>query len=100
MSDLKDGSKFKKVKKDPDYHKILELLAAGRRKWKGSKKNPFDSITRGSQTKEAKIMFYFLSSVLMPSKHLSIVRKEEAVLMYATLKGYKMNVGKIIEKPS
>ena len=34
----------------------------------------------------------------MPSKHLSIVRKEEAVLLYAILKGYKMDVGKIIEK--
>ena len=34
----------------------------------------------------------------MPSKHLSTVRKEEAILLYALLKGYKINVGKIIEK--
>ena len=34
----------------------------------------------------------------MPSKHLSIVRREEAILLYALLKGYKINVGKIIEK--
>ena len=34
----------------------------------------------------------------MPSKHLSIVRKEEVVLLYPILKGYKMNVGKIIGK--
>ena len=34
----------------------------------------------------------------MPSKHLSIVRKEEVVLMYAILKGYKITLGKIIEK--
>ena len=33
----------------------------------------------------------------MPSKHLSIVRREEAILLYALLKGYKFYVGKIIE---
>ena len=35
----------------------------------------------------------------MPSKHLSTVRREEAILLYALLMGYKINVGKIIEKP-
>ena len=48
-------------------------------------------------TKEAKLWFYFVSLVLFPSKHLSIVRKNEAMLLYAVLKGYKINVGKIIE---
>ena len=70
----------------------------GKREWKGTKKNPFDSISKGSLTKEAEVWFYFLSQVLMPPKHLSTLRKEEAVLLYAILKGYKMNVGKIIEK--
>ena len=49
-------------------------------------------------TEEAKVWFYFISSVLMPSKHLNTVRREEAILLYALLKGYKINVGKIIEK--
>ena len=34
----------------------------------------------------------------MSSKHLSTVRKEEAILLYALLKGYNINVEKIIEK--
>ena len=34
----------------------------------------------------------------MPSKHLSIVRREEVIILYTLLKGYKINVGKIIEK--
>ena len=33
----------------------------------------------------------------MPSKNLNIVRKSEAILLYALLKRYKINVGKIIE---
>ena len=46
---------------------------------------------------EAKVWFYFVNSVLLPSNHLSTVRKNEAILLYALLKGYKINVGKIIE---
>ena len=34
----------------------------------------------------------------MPSKHLSTVRREEAILLYALRKGYKINVGKIVKK--
>ena len=98
MSDLKDGLKFKKSKKDLDYQKILQFFTVGKGELKGTKKNPFDSIAKGSLTEEAKVWFYFLSSVMMPSKHLSTVRKEEVVLLYAILKGYKMNANKIIEK--
>ena len=41
--------------------------------------------------------FYFLASVLIPTKHVCTVREQEAVLLYAILKGYKVNVGAIIE---
>ena len=44
-----------------------------------------------------KVWFYFISSVLFPSKHLDTVRRNEAILLYALLEGYKINVGKIIE---
>ena len=67
------GSKFKKLQKDPDHQKIVELLTDGKGEWNLTKKNPFDSIARGSLTEEAKVWFYFLSSVLLPSKHLSTV---------------------------
>ena len=35
--------------------------------------------------------------MLFPSKHLNTVRRNEAILLYALLKGYKINVGKIIK---
>ena len=85
LSNLKDGSKFKKLQKDPDHQKIVELLIVRKGEWKGTKKNPFDSIARGSLTEKAKVWFYFLSSVLMLSKHLNTMRKEEVVLLYAIL---------------
>ena len=98
LNEQNDGSKFKNLQKDQELQKIVELLMDRKGEWNSTKKNPFDSIVRGSLTEEAKIWFYFLNSVLLPSKHLSTVQKEEAVFLYVILKGYKMNVGKIIEK--
>ena len=34
---------------------------------------------------------------MLSSKHLCTVRENEAVLLYAIIKGYKFSVGKIIE---
>ena len=93
----KDGSKFKKQLREPEHQKIVYLLTAGKGEWKGKKKTPFKSIARGELTEEAKVWFYFISIVLMPPKHLNTVRREEAMLLYVLLKGYKINVGKIIE---
>ena len=95
---MSDWPKFKRLKKNPDYHKILEVLTNGKREWKGSKKNPNVYIARGHLTREAKVWFYFLSSVMMPSKHVCTVRQEETILLYAILKGYKISFGKIIAK--
>ena len=94
----KDGSKFKKQLREPEHKKIVDLLTIGKGEWKGTKKTPFKSIARGDLIEEAKVWFYFINSFLMPSKHLSTMRREEAILLYALLKGYKINVGKIIEK--
>ena len=97
LKELKDGSKFKMLQKEPDFWKIVELLTDGKGEWSSTKKNPYEFNARGSLTEEAKVWFYFISSVLLPSKHLSIFLQEEAILLYALLKGYKINLGKIIE---
>ena len=96
LNEQKDGSKFKKLLKETEYQKIVDLLTDGKGKWKVTRKTPHESIAK-ALIKEAKVGFYFVSSVLLPSKHLITVRKNEAVLLYTLLKGYKINVGKIIE---
>ena len=94
----KDGAKFKKQIKEPKLHKIVDLPTDGKGEWKGTKKTPCRSIAIGDLTEESKVWFYFITYVLLPFKHLSIVRRVEAILLYALLKGYEINVGKIIEK--
>ena len=41
--------------------------------------------------------FYFVFSKLVPSKHLSTIGRDKASFTYAIVKGYKFNVGKVIE---
>ena len=73
LKEQKNGSKFKKLLKEIDHQKIVELLADGKGEWTSTKNNPYESIAIGSLIEEAKVWFYFLSSVLLPSKHLSTV---------------------------
>ena len=97
LKELKHGSKFKKLVENPDHEKIIDLLTAGQGKCEATRKNPHYAINRGSLTEEAKVWFYFLSSVILLTKHLCPVREHEAIILYAFLKGYKMNVGGLIE---
>ena len=48
-------------------------------------------------TEVAKVWFYFVSSKLVPSKHLSTVGSGTTLLTYAIVRGYKFNVGRVIE---
>ena len=94
LNKMKSGSKFKKLVKETDFQKIIDLLTDGKGKWNATRKNPYESIARGLLTEQTKVWFYFLCSVILPSKHF---REKEAVLLYAILKGYRFNFGKIIE---
>ena len=97
QKELKHGSKFKKLVENPNHEKIIDLLTARQEKWVATKKNPHYAINRGSLIEEAKVWFYFLSSVILPTKHLYAVRELEAIILYALLKGNKMNVWGLIE---
>ena len=96
MAGHKHGSKFKKLLENPNLKKIAEKLTDGKAQLRQEKGGP-KTLNRGSLTEEAKVWFYFLASVLVPTRHLSTVREQEAVLLYAILKGYKLNVGTLIE---
>ena len=97
MAGHKHGSKFKKLLENPNFKKIAEKLTDGKAQLGQGEGGP-KTRNRGSLTEEAKVWFYFLASVLVPTKHLCTVREQEAIMLYAILKGYKLNVGIIIEK--
>ena len=96
MAGHKHGSKFKNLLENPNLKKIAETLTDGKAQLRKEKGGP-RTLNRGSLTEEAKVWFYFLASVLVPTRHLSTVREQEAVMLYAILKGYKINIRTIIE---
>ena len=96
MAGHKHGSKFKKLLENPNFKKIAKKLIDGKAQLGQGEGGP-KTLNRGSLTEEAKVWFYFLASVLVPTKHLCTVREQEAIMLYAILKGYKINVGTIIE---
>ena len=51
LQERKNGSKFKKLVKEPDFQKIVNLLTDGKGKWNATRKNPHKSIARGTLTK-------------------------------------------------
>ena len=76
LNERKNGSKFKRLVKEPNFQKIVDLLMDGKGKWNATRKNPSESFARGLLTEEAKVWFYFICSVILPSKHLSVVREK------------------------
>ena len=53
--------------------------------------------TRNYLTEANKAWFYLFNSILTPSKYVSIVRQDHAILLYALVKGCCLNVRKIVE---
>ena len=96
MAGHKHGSKFKNLLENPDFEKIAKNLTDGKAQLRQGEGGP-KTLNRGSHTEEAKVWFYFLASVLVPTRHLSTVREHEAIMLYAILKGYKLNIGAVIE---
>ena len=71
----KHGSKYKKLADSPDKEKIARRLTDGKVKW-GQGQGEKKIINRGDMTEEAKVWFYFLASVLIPTKHVCTVREQ------------------------
>ena len=81
LKERKDGSKFKRLVEEPNFQKIVDLLTDGKGKWNATRKNPHESIAKGALTEQVKVWFYFLSSVILPSKHLCTIREKEVVFL-------------------
>ena len=90
IKDPKNGSKFKRLLREPNHEKIVDFLIVGKGKWSSTKKNPHESIIRGSLTEEAKVWFYFIASVIIPTKHLRTIRENEVILLYALTEGIQV----------
>ena len=96
MEGQKHGSKYKKIADNPNREKIARKLTDGKVKW-GQGRGEKKIINREDLTEEAKVWFYFLASVMVPTKHVCMVWEQEPIILFAMLKGYKLNAGAVIE---
>ena len=55
-------------------------------------------INRGDLTELGKVWFYFIYSVLKPSMHVLTVRQDHAILLYALVKRYRVDLGRFIKE--
>ena len=44
LKERKNGSKFKRLVKEPDYQKVVDLLTDRKGKWNSTRKNPHESL--------------------------------------------------------
>ena len=72
MKGQKHGSKYKKIADSPNHEKIAKKLKDDKVKW-GQGRGEKKVINRGDLTEEAKVWFYFLASVLVPTKHVCTI---------------------------
>lgn len=80
------------VSQGPDYETIIRELCQSGTTWTMHE--------RGSMTFRlyGKAWYAFLCAKLMPCMHVSHVTKERAVLLYSIIKGFKIDVGLLIQQ--
>ena len=92
-----DSEKFIALYQEPNYELILEELTNGSAPWTRNENQEVMSFSRTRLKEVAKVWFNHVSSKLVPSKYLSTIGRDEALLTFAIVKGYKFKVGKVIK---
>ncbi|KAH1082830.1 hypothetical protein J1N35_022591 [Gossypium stocksii] len=81
--------------KPEKLQEILEELTVPGSKWSVSKQG-IHTCRREYLTPLAKVWFYFIRFILMPSSHGTTISLERMVLLYSILTGKTIDLGKII----
>ena len=90
--------KYDQLQESPRFKEIARELKNGLGQWQRTKTICNSYIDRGDLTEANKVWFYFVNSILTTSKHVSTVRQDRPILLYALVKGCSLNVGKIVEQ--
>ena len=79
------------------FEEIVKELTDGLGVWQRTKTIPNAYFDTDDLSEVVKVWFYFINSVLTPSKQVSTMRQDCAILLYALLKGFNLNVGKLVK---
>ena len=82
LQERKNGSKFKKLVKEPDFQKIVDLLTNGEGKWNAIRKNPHESIARGALTDQQRCGFiFYVQSYYLQSTYVQLGKRKQSCCM-------------------
>ena len=95
---MNDYKEYEKLQEDLKFEEIVKELTDGLGVWQRTKTIRNAYIDKGDLLEAVKVWFYFINSVFTHSKHVSTVRQDRAILLYALVKGFNLNVGKIVEQ--
>ena len=95
---MSECEEYSQLQESPKFEEIVKELIDGLGVWQRIKTICNAYINRGDLSEAVKVWFYFVNYVLTPSKHVSIVRQDRVILLYALVKGFNKNVGKIVEQ--
>ena len=93
-----DCSEFEKLLKNPNFEEIARDLTIGQGEWQKMKIISNAFLNRGNLIEVNKVWFYLVNSVFKPSKNVFTMRQDRVLLLYALVKGFELNVGKIIKE--
>ena len=95
---MNDCKEYEELQENPKFEEIVKELIDGLEVWRRTKTICISYIHKGNLSEVVKVWFYFINPILTPSKHVSIVRQDRAMILYALVKGFNLNVGKIMEQ--
>ena len=95
MSECKE---YDQLQESPKFEAIVKELTDGLGVWQRTKTIRNAYINKGDLLEAVKVWLYFINFVPTPSKHVSTVRQDRAILLYAMVKGFSLNVGKIVQQ--
>ena len=83
---------------DTEYENLMHELTHGQGVWKRQPSTvDFTTFQMHSLTPVAKVWYNFLCVKIKPTLHLSTIMKDKTILLYAMTKGFKFDIGSIIE---
>ena len=98
LKQVRECAEHEQLQKSPCFEEIAQELTNGLGQGQRTKTIRNAYIDIGDLTETNKVWFYLINSVFKPSKHVSTVRHDRTLLLYALVKGFELDLGKIIKE--
>ena len=89
---------YDQLRESPKFEEIVKELKNGLGQWQRTKTIHKAYINKGDLAEVVKVWFYFVNFVLTTFEHVSTVRQDCAILLYALVKWFSLQVGKIVKQ--